>query len=117
VDIILPQYPMAFAEDIYAPHGTFNNVGGNQYNCIVQLEPAFLAASAISSIVQQTEASQEQLQILSTSIDTLLKTLDSEYRSGQLLKTATSFALENLTKYVYQGFMHETSLIKALTFI
>jgi hypothetical protein len=87
----------------YASHGMFNDVGKNQYNCIFQLaslESAFDTANGISSLVQQVEGSREQLQVLATSIGTLLRKLDVEYRAGRLSASKTSLALENLTMYV-----------------
>jgi hypothetical protein len=96
---------MAFAgaQNANASHGMFNDVGQNQYNCIFQLAPlksAFNTARDISSMVQQVEGSRKQLQVLATSIGTLLGTLDAEYCAGRLSETNTSFALENLIAYV-----------------
>jgi hypothetical protein len=91
----------------YASKGTFNEVGRNQYNIQLaaspshsSLIPAFHLASYISSIGQQTQASQRQIQALSAYIETLLITLDDGYRSGRLLESRTSVALDSLHEYV-----------------
>jgi hypothetical protein len=102
---------MAFtgAQNANASHGTFNDVGNNQFNFNVSLansaspclEPAFSTTSFISSMVQQATGSREQLQALAASVGTLLKTLDAEYCAGRLSDTGTSMALDNLNTYVY----------------
>ena len=100
---------MAFtgAQNANASHGTFNDVGNNQFNFNISLahsasspclEPAFSTTSFISSMVQQTTGSREQLQALATSIGILLRTLDAEYCAGRLSDTT---ALDNLNTYVY----------------
>jgi hypothetical protein len=105
-------FAMAFAgaHNADASHGTFNDVGQNQYNCIFQLPPlrsAFSVASSISSAVQHAESSREQLQGLAVSIHTLLRTLDAEYGTGRLSETDSSFALENLNVYVEPAIPHD----------
>jgi hypothetical protein len=96
---------MAFAgaHNADASHGTFNDVGQSQFNNCVFLASAFSAAKDISCLVPQVEGSREQLQVLATSIETLLRTLDAEYSAGRLLETNTSLALHNLTVYVDLG--------------
>ena len=103
---------MAFtgAQNANASHGTFNDVGNNQFNFNVLLaphssspclEPAFSTIGFISSMVQQATGSREQLQALAASVGILLKTLDAEYCAGRLSDTGTSVALDNLNTYVY----------------
>lgn len=88
------------AHNVHSSNGTFNDVGKNQYNCFF-LDSAFDTANGISSLAQQVRGSTEQLQVLATSIATLLKRLDAEYCAGRLSESKTSSALENLDKYVY----------------
>jgi hypothetical protein len=64
------------------------------------LGPAFSALRFIWSSVQQVQASKRQLEALTQSIAQLLKTLDSEYRSRQLLQASTSTPLDDLRKFV-----------------
>jgi hypothetical protein len=104
----------AGAQNPNASHGTFNDVGQNQYNCIFQLAPlqsAFSTASCISSMVQQVDGSREQLQVLAASIDILLRTLDAEYCAGRLSEINTSPALEDLTAYVDSRLLQAIPLI------
>jgi hypothetical protein len=96
---------MAFprAHNVDISEGVVNDVGNDQYNCIFQLAPlesAFSTAGDISSLVQRVEGSREQLQALAASINTLLRTIDSEYCAGRLLEANTSLALEHLAVYV-----------------
>jgi hypothetical protein len=88
------------AHNVHSSNGTFNDVGKNQYNCFF-LESAFDTANGISSLAQQVEGSTEQLQVLATSIGTLLQNLDVEYRAERLSESKTSSALEGLNKCVY----------------
>ena len=91
------------AHNVEAHHGTFNDVGQNQYNYNIQIAPlrsALSTAAIISSIVQQAESSREQLQVLGASINTLLSTLRAEYFAGRLLENNNSDALKNLNSYV-----------------
>lgn len=95
----------AHTQNTIIDNAIFNEVGQNQYNnCNIQftscLESASFTAHFISSTVKRTEGSREQLQVLASSIETLLKTLDVEYRVGRLSETKTSVALEKLNKYV-----------------
>jgi hypothetical protein len=82
--------------------GTFSDVGQNQN--IYNMQTALFIGDSISSRVQQAKShgSQEQLQALSASINTLLSTLDTEYIAGRLLEsnTSDSDALKNLNLYV-----------------
>jgi hypothetical protein len=94
---------MAFADahNFNLSHGIFNDVGQNQYTYNIQLaslESAFSTASIISSFVQEVEGSREQLQALGACIDTLLATLDTEFRARRLSATNISTALENLNE-------------------
>ena len=94
---------MAFskADNVNISKGVVNDVGKNQYmNYIFPLAP-FESAAGISSMVQQVKSSGEQLQVMATSINTLLGTLDSECCVGQLLEANTSFALD----YVRHGIL------------
>lgn len=50
--------------------------------------------------VQQVQASNEQLRILSHTIAQLLKTLDKEYRQKRLVQTHTSAQLAELDRSV-----------------
>ena len=98
-------WAMAFpaAHDFEVSGAMFNDVRQNQYIYNIQgasLESALSTARIISSMVQQVENSREQLQVLGTSINTLLSTLDTEYSAGRLSKCNTSFALQNLNTYV-----------------
>jgi hypothetical protein len=95
---------MAFAEahNFEVSDTMFNDVR-NQYIYNIQgasIESALSTARMISSMIQQVENSREQLQVLGTSINTLLSTLNSEYCAGRLSKSNTSFALQNLNTYV-----------------
>ena len=94
---------MAFSEadNVNISKGVVNDVGKNQYmNYIFPLAP-FEFAAGISSMVQQVKSSGEQLQVMATSINTLLGTLDSECCVGRLLEANTSFALD----YVRHGIL------------
>jgi hypothetical protein len=97
---------MAFAgtQAVHASNRTFNDVGRNQFNIQLpalsspfpSLTPAFNMASYISSMTQQAQASQGQIQAFSVFIETLLTTLNDEYHSGRLVESRTSVALDNL---------------------
>jgi hypothetical protein len=83
---------------------TFNDIGKNQYNfnigCAPCLSPSFSLATFITSMVEQVQSSPEQIKALLSAIDTLLKTLDAEYKAGRLLEAHTSVALDSLQTYV-----------------
>jgi hypothetical protein len=97
-----------------ASRSTFNDVGQNQYIVNVgtiqlasgfsgsprSLESAFDTANFISTMVQQVNASRQQANALVSSIDALLKALDSEYLAEPSLVSQTSAALESLNQYV-----------------
>jgi hypothetical protein len=87
------------AHNVEAHHGTFNDVGQNQYNYNIQVAPlqsALSTATIITSIVQQAESSREQLLVLGASVNTLLSALHAEYCAGRLLESNTSVSLKNL---------------------
>ena len=97
---------MAFykAHDFKVSNGQFNDVLGNQSIYNIQgatLESALSTARMIDSTVQHVQNSREQLQVLGASINTLLSTLDREYRAGQILESNTSLALQNLNMCVH----------------
>lgn len=94
--------PMRFdtGQNLKVSGGSFNDVGQNQN--IYNMQTALFIGGSISSRLQQAEShgSREQLQALSASINTLLSTLDTEYRAERLLESNTSDALKNLNSYV-----------------
>ena len=64
------------------------------------LQHAFTIFTTILSLVQQTQAFKEQLQVLTTCTVTLLKTLDMQYRTGELTEESTFHHLQDLHKFV-----------------
>jgi hypothetical protein len=60
------------------------------------LRPAFSIFRSIWASIDEVQQSKEQLRVLADCIAHLLKTLDTEYRTGRLIKTKTSKALEDL---------------------
>jgi hypothetical protein len=63
------------------------------------LKDAFTILISILSLVQQAQDFKEQLQVLTTCTATLLKTLDKQYRTGQLTKESTFHELQDLHKF------------------
>jgi hypothetical protein len=64
------------------------------------LAPAFSALRFIWSSIERVKASKGQLEALAQSMAQLLKALDGEYRTGQLLQARTSTSLADLHKLV-----------------
>lgn len=63
------------------------------------LKDAFTILISILSLVQQAQDFKEQLQVLATCTATLLKTLDMQYRTGQLTEESTFYQLQDLHKF------------------
>jgi len=96
---------LAGAQNAAISKSILNDVAQNQYNFHLNqspspLVPLFSVANVISSMVPEVKASKEQIKALATSIDTLLKMLDTEYQSGRLLETQSSVSLESLQRHV-----------------
>lgn len=97
---------MAFNGAHYAnaANGTFNDVRRDQYNVQIQisslphLAQSCSSAQLISSMVARVDIDREQMQVLSNSVNTLLRALDVEYSAGRLVESATSVALEGLNE-------------------
>jgi hypothetical protein len=117
---------MAFsnAQHADASHGTFNDVQNQNiyvnYNIQIAspserissyLDGAVFTAKLISSKVKQAKESRAQLQVLASSIDTLLKNLNAACHAGQLSETETPAALHNLNEYVGALILGRFSLI------
>ena len=69
------------------------------------LQSAFTTLNLILTAVEQTQAFKHQLQVLASCTETLLKTLETQYRSGQLTEESTFHYLQNLNKFVASRFL------------
>ena len=64
------------------------------------LHTSFAILRSIWASVQQTQAFQGQLAVLTSCTATLLGALDKQYRSGRLNEESTSQQLQDLEKYI-----------------
>ena len=69
------------------------------------LQSAFTTLNLILTAVEQTQAFKQQLQVLASCAETLLKTLETQYRTGQLTEESTFDHLQNLNKFVASRFL------------
>ena len=100
---------MAFANanNVDARHGQFTTVAGDQYiinQCFSQqpmphLSKAFSSFKFIVRSVDQVQSSKRQLNVLESTIATLLQTLDGEYREERLSRTTTAGPIADLQQY------------------
>jgi hypothetical protein len=67
---------------------------------VPSLDPAFDSFRFIWPSVQQAQASQHQLEVLTQAIAQLLLALDGEYRAGRLDQVRTSAPLSDLCRFV-----------------
>lgn len=79
--------------------------------CVPELASAFTVFKFICSSVNQAQVSKSQLEALADSIAQLLRVLDKEYRTKQLLQDVTLVALANLSRFVIGCICKNTNLI------
>jgi hypothetical protein len=72
------------------------------------LAPAFSVLRFIWSLVEQAQASKQQLQVLAQTIAQLLRTLNREYSAGRLRQAKTSMPLGDLHKFVLSTTVSQT---------